>query len=128
MKLTEHDKKQIEELRLFQILCGKKLKEESDKKMTKIDIKNLPEHLKNIKVNEPLFALKDGIIYKVLDENKKLKSIDFQVRNKTIEFYDTKELYFQFINGNIMLAFEDKANLEFVFVNQDDRPKEKPMT
>lgn len=96
--------------------------------MPKIDIKNLPEHLKNIKVNEPLFALKDGIIYKVLDENKKLKSIDFQVRNKTIEFYDTKELYFQFINGNIMLAFEDKANLEFVFVNQDDRPKEKAMT
>lgn len=90
------------------------------------DIKALPQHLKDVKVNEPKFAHYNKTVYKVSNDNKKLTRLNGSYQ--TVEFFDNKELYFKFINGKIALAFHEQEELEFVYVNQDDRPKEKPMT
>lgn len=91
-----------------------------------INIKELPQHLKDVKVNKPKFAHYNKTVYKVSDGNRKLTRSNGSYQ--TIEFHDDKELYFKFINGEIALSFHEQEELEFIYVDQDDRPKEKPMT
>ena len=88
-----------------------------------INIKEIPEHLKNLNVDNAKFAHYKKTVYKISDANRKLTRLNGSVQ--TIEFPDSEELYFKFVKGEIALSFEEKEELEFVYVSPDDIPKRK---